>query len=183
MSAGRRVLAARSREDDLKILHKAKTVHQVWCHLKARWYFRGARRIGPRVRVIGRARVRPLEGALVLGERVRLIGHIVPVEIAVGRGASLTIGDRTFINYGTSIGVTRSVTIGADCNLGPYVNIVDTHFHRLEPERRGERPEPAPVVIRDNVWLATRVMVLPGVTIGEGSVVAAGSVVKVVRAL
>jgi maltose O-acetyltransferase len=126
---------------------------------------------------MGRARVRPLEGELVLGERVRLVGHVVPVEIAVGRGASLTIGDRTYINYGTSIGVTRSVTIGADCNFGPYVNIVDTHFHRLEPERRGERPEPAPVVIGDNVWLGTRVIVLPGVTIGEGSVVGAGSVV------
>ena len=133
--------------------------------------------MGPFVRVRGRARVKPLEGVLDLGERVRFVGHVVPVEISVERNGSLTIGDRTFINYGTSIGVTRSVTIGADCDLGPYVNIVDTHFHRLEPERRGERPDPDPVVIGDNVWLGARVIVLPGVTIGEGSVVGAGSVV------
>jgi maltose O-acetyltransferase len=133
--------------------------------------------MGRRVRVNGRARVKPLEGALVLGERVRFVGHVVPVEISVERNGSLAIGDRTFINYGTSIGATRSVTIGADCNLGPYVNILDSDFHRLEPERRAERPDPRPVVIGDNVWLGTRVIVLPGVTIGEGSAVGAGSVV------
>ena len=118
-----------------------------------------------------------MEGELILGERVRFVGHIVPVEISVERDATLVIGDRTFINYGVSIGATKSVTIGADCDLGPYVNIVDSHFHRLEPERRGERPDPTPVVIGDNVWLGARVIVLPGVTIGDGAVVGAGSVV------
>jgi acetyltransferase-like isoleucine patch superfamily enzyme len=133
--------------------------------------------MGPLVRVRGRARVKPLEGELVIGERVRLVGHVVPVEISVERGGSLIIGDRTFINYGTSIGATKSVTIGADCIVGPYVNIFDNHFHRVEPERRGERPDSLPVVIGDNVWLGARVIVLPGVTIGEGSVVGAGGVV------
>lgn len=156
---------------------RLRTLHKLWCHLKARWYFRHARRVGSRVRVHGRARVKPLAGELVIGERVRFVGHVVPVEIAVERGGVLVIGDRTFVNYGTSIGATRSVTIGADCDLGPYVNIVDSHFHRIEPERRGERPEPRPVVIGDNVWLGARVIVLPGVTIGEGAVVGAGSVV------
>lgn len=145
-------------------------------HLNARWRFRRAHHVGARVRLRGRARVRT-EGTLVIGDRVRFVGHVVPVEIGVDRGATLTIGDRTFVNYGVSIGATSSVRVGADCDLGPYVNIVDNDFHRLEPDRRRERPEPSPVEIGDNVWLATRVMVLPGVTIGDGSIVAAGSIV------
>lgn len=147
----------------------------MWCHLRARWVLRHAQ-IGPRVRLEGRARV-VTDGRLRLGERVRLIGHVVPVELAVEQGAELTIGDRTFLNYGVSIGASRSITIGADCNFGPYVNVVDTGFHELDPERRLERPEAQPVRIGDNVWLGVRVIVLPGVTIGEHSVVGAGSVV------
>jgi maltose O-acetyltransferase len=54
---------------------------------------------------------------------------------------------------------------------------MDNDFHRMEPERRLERPESRPIAIEDNVWLGARVTVLGGVTIGEGSCVAAGSVV------
>jgi maltose O-acetyltransferase len=153
----------------------ASTAHKVRSHLWARWVFRHAE-LGPLVRLEGRARV-VAAGTLRLGERVRMIGHVVPVELAVDRGAELTIGERTFINYGVSIGATRSIVIGARCNFGPYVNIVDTGFHRLEPERRLERPPPEPVRIGDDVWLGVRVIVLPGVTIGDGSIIGAGSVV------
>jgi maltose O-acetyltransferase len=55
--------------------------------------------------------------------------------------------------------------------------IMDNNFHRLEPERRLETPPSAPVHLGENVWLGGRVIVLPGVTIGDHSVVAAGSVV------
>jgi maltose O-acetyltransferase len=57
------------------------------------------------------------------------------------------------------------------------VTITDNNFHRLEPEHRDEIPESAPVIIEENVWLGGRVIVLPGVTIGAGSAVGAGSVV------
>lgn len=106
-----------------------------------------------------------------------MVGHVVPIELAVDDGAELVIGDRTFVNYGVSIGATKSVVIGADCNLGPYVNIVDSDFHGLEPERRHARPTPHQVQIGDNVWLGVRVIVLPGVSIGDDSVIGAGSVV------
>ena len=151
------------------------TARKVRDHLRARWVFRRAE-IGPLVRLEGRARV-VAAGSLRLGERVRMIGHVVPVELVAERGAELTIGDRTFLNYGVSIGASQSITVGADCNFGPYVNVVDTGFHRLEPERRLERPEPQPVRIGDNVWLGVRVIVLPGVTIGDGAAIGAGSVV------
>ena len=145
-------------------------------HLRARWVFRHATHLGPLVRLEGRARV-VAAGRLSLGERVRMVGHVVPIELAVEHGAELVIGDRTFVNYGVSIGAARSITIGAACNLGPYVNIVDTDYHGLEPERRQDRPTPDPVRIGDNVWLGVRAIVLPGVSIGDGSVIGAGSVV------
>ena len=158
-------------------LHQATAnARKVRAVVRARWVFRRAAHLGSLVRLEGRARVMP-HGALRIGDRVRIIGHVVPVELTVERGGELTIGDRTFVNYGVSIGATRSITIGAGCSLGPYVNIVDSAFHRIEPERRDERPESEPVRIGDNVWLGVRVIVLPGVTIGDGSVVGAGSVV------
>ena len=55
--------------------------------------------------------------------------------------------------------------------------LIDSAFHQLDPDRRNEAPEPAPVILEDNVWLAARVIVLPGVRIGKNSVVGAGSVV------
>jgi maltose O-acetyltransferase len=56
--------------------------------------------------------------------------------------------------------------------------MMDNDFHRLEPERRDERPPSAPIVLEENVWLGVRAIVLRGVTVGAGSVVAAGSVVS-----
>ena len=55
--------------------------------------------------------------------------------------------------------------------------ILDSDLHRLEPSRRHERPTPRPVQIEDDVWIGAQAIVLRGVRIGYGSVVAAGSVV------
>ena len=152
------------------------SVDKLRAYVRARWVFRHATELGALVRLEGRARV-VANGELRIGERVRMIGHVVPVELVSEHGAQLSIGDRTFINYGVSIGATQRVVVGAECNFGPYVNIVDSAFHELDPDRRFERPAPQEVHIGDRVWLGVRVMVLPGVTIGEGSVIGAGSVV------
>lgn len=151
-------------------------LHNVWANLSARWYFRSAAYLGPRVRLWGRAVVKN-QGMLRIGNRVRIEGRIVPLELGTGEQGTLEIGDGTFINYGTSISALRSVRIGPHCNIGTYVIIMDNDFHRLEPERRDERPESKPIVIEENVWLGARVIVLGGVTVGAGSVIGAGSVV------
>ena len=65
--------------------------------------------------------------------------------------------------------------IGADCSLGPYTNILDNDFHSIEDRRR--IPESQPVLIGDNVWIGSRVIILPGITIGNDAVVGAGAVV------
>lgn len=143
---------------------------------RAQVVFRSAQRLPWTARVEGRPVVSN-RGRLVIGDRVRLISTVARVEISVAPGAQLVIGERTFINYGTSISALESVRIGPCCNIGTYCQIMDNDFHRLEPERRLERPPSRPVELGTNVWLGARVIVLPGVTIGDHSVVAAGSVV------
>lgn len=144
--------------------------------LRGLWYLRRAEHLGRRVRVRGRPVV-SVEGRLVVADRVQLVSTVATTELAVGPEGSLEVGSRTLINYGTSISASLRVHIGAGCQIGTYCLIMDNDFHRLEPERRLERPPSAPVVIEDDVWLGGRVVVLPGVTIGRGSAVGVGSVV------
>ena len=147
-----------------------------WAVLRARWYFRQATRLGSRVRVWGMPSI-VNHGTMLIGDRVRLNSTIATLELAADTNGTLQIGDGTFINYGCSIAATQLIQIGPNCNIGTHVIMMDNDFHRLEPERRTERPPSAPIILEENVWLGARVIVLRGVTIGTGSVVAAGSVV------
>jgi acetyltransferase-like isoleucine patch superfamily enzyme len=144
-------------------------------HLRARRQLRGAE-IAPRVRLWGRVHMRN-QGVFRVGARTRLIATVTPLELMIGPEGRLEIGERVYINYGTSIGASLAVTIGDRCNIGSYVIILDNNQHCVEPERRLELPPSQPVVIEENVWLGSRVTVLPGVRIGAHSVVGAGSVV------
>ena len=129
-----------------------------------------------RIRLQGRIVVKN-RGELIIGRNVQMCGYMVPIEMRVERGARLEIGDFTLMNYGCSFGATRAVCIGPHAIIGPYCNIVDSNYHSLDPVHRLNRPESAPVILHENVWLGARVLVLPGVTIGANSVIGAGSVV------
>lgn len=144
--------------------------------LRARYYLRSASSLGLHTRLWGVPEVRN-EGTLSIGDRVRLASTISTLELKIGPGARLEIGDRVLINHGCSLGATKLVVIGERCNIGSQSILIDNAFHQLDPERRDQRPESAPVILEANVWLAARVIVLPGVTIGRNSVIGAGSVV------
>ncbi len=89
----------------------------------------------------------------------------------------LTIGPGTNVNgLGTKILVAESVTIGAGCTFSWDVQILDNDFHAITLGGV-QQPKVAPVVIGDRVWVGTRAVILKGVTIGDGAVVAAGAVV------
>jgi maltose O-acetyltransferase len=145
--------------------------------IAGRWFLRRATHVGGRVRLRGWPRVAN-EGRMIVGQRVQLVSTPVRLELVAMKGGTLEIGERTLVNYGGSICATESVRIGAHCLIGTHAIIMDNDFHRIEPERRYEWPESRPIVIEDNVWLGARVIVLPGVTIGAGSCIAAGSVVN-----
>jgi len=145
--------------------------------LAARWYLRGATEVGSRVRLRGRPSI-DNQGRMVIGSRVQLVSTIATLELVAMKGGTLEIGDRTLVNYGCSIAAAERVHIGERCLIGTYAIIMDNDFHRIEPERRLEWPDSRPIVIDDNVWIGARVIVLGGVTIGEGSCIGAGSVVN-----
>ena len=150
--------------------------HDGWAVLRARWYLRQATALGARVRLWGCPSVQN-RGRMLIGNRACLVSTVATLELVSEPGGTLEIGDSTFINYGCSIAASRSVSIGPRCNIGIYTIIMDNDYHRLEPERRNERPESAPIVLEENAWLGARVIVLKGVTIGTNSVIGAGSVV------
>lgn len=144
--------------------------------INARWALRRADSVGPRVRLRGRPIVHNA-GRMVIGDRVQLISTVATLELVAERGATLTIGERSLINFGCSLVATGAVTIGAHCHIGPYTLILDNHYHHVDPARRLERPPAEPIVIEDNVWIGARAMIMPGVTVGRDSCVAAGAIV------
>jgi maltose O-acetyltransferase len=95
----------------------------------------------------------------------------------VDYGFNISIGAGTFINYGLVALDVAPIRIGKDVQIGPNVQLL-TPTHPIDPEVRRCKLEAAqPISIEDNVWLGGGVVVLPGVTIGENSVIGAGSVV------
>ncbi len=98
---------------------------------------------------------------------------------ARGATASIEIGDGVWINNNAVIIAERgSIHIGANTLIGTEFTVYDSDFHDLHPERRlTGTHECAPVCIGKNVFIGSRVTVLKGVTIGDNSVIAAGSVV------
>lgn len=97
------------------------------------------------------------------------------VRIVVDAG-ELAIGHGTNINGLTKILVANSVRIGAECTVSWDVQILDNDFHTITVDGRTQ-PATAPITIGDRVWVGTRAIVLKGVTIGEGGIVAAGAIV------
>lgn len=97
-----------------------------------------------------------------------------------GQGAiygRLTVGSGCWINIGLLLNLGSSITIGDKVAIGHDVMLL-TDSHELGPEeRRAAQMTSEPVTIGNGVWIGTRSVILPGVTIGAGSIVAAGSVV------
>jgi maltose O-acetyltransferase len=107
-----------------------------------------------------------LEGDVTLGDRVCFFDGMLASELRCHAGARLSIGEKSTFNYGFSIEAHQSVRIGRHCMIASMVRISDSH-----------RGNTAPVVIGDDVWIAHGAIIEPGVEIGTGAVISAGSVV------
>jgi acetyltransferase-like isoleucine patch superfamily enzyme len=95
---------------------------------------------------------------------------------------TLVIGDRTGIGHDCTFAVARRIEVGADCRIARGVWMFDSPGHPSEPDARRRGLPPAsdqvkPISIGPNVWIGGFSIVFPGVSIGEGAVIAAGSVV------
>ncbi len=103
------------------------------------------------------------------------------VNIRVGKGATLKIGDRFFMNNFCSVNCLHSIEIGKNVLFGEGVKVYD-HNHEyatVEGNLQVERNKfsVGEVKIGDNCWLGTNVVVLKGVTIGENTIIGAGCVI------
>jgi acetyltransferase-like isoleucine patch superfamily enzyme len=91
-------------------------------------------------------------------------------------GRFIKIGERVFINHACSFLDMGGITIEDDVLIGPKVNLI-TENHPLDPaDRRALISKP--ILIKRNAWIGAAATILPGVTIGENSVIAAGAVVS-----
>ncbi len=141
--------------------------------LAARWDLRSTTMLGL-VRLDGRAAV-VNNGTITIHDRVRLVGRTVRLELVCHRGAEVSIGYRTFVNYGTNISAMKAVHIGQDCDIGQYCIVMDSDYHDVDDHHLPGKS--APIEIDDDVWLGARTIVLRGAHIGRGAVIGANSVV------
>jgi acetyltransferase-like isoleucine patch superfamily enzyme len=155
-------------------------------------------------RLIGRATCRLQEGAFLshtarirnaLGDSDKIVigvhSHIRGELMIFGHGGRISIGEWCYVGVGTRIWSAASVEIGNRVLISHSVNIFDNLTHPLKAAERHEQAkqiftsghprkislDEKPIKIGDDAWIGASAMVLRGVSVGEGGVVAAGAVV------
>jgi acetyltransferase-like isoleucine patch superfamily enzyme len=141
----------------------------LWATAVFRWA--GAR--SAIVTVDGRKPVLVTGGSITCG-RLRLRCKTIPIEIGASKNGSLVLGEQVFINIGATVVATHRIEVGDNCLIGDLVAIFDSNHHPLEPSCPTRI---APVRLGVNVWVGRSATILPGVTVGDHAVIAAGSIV------
>lgn len=146
--------------------------HKVLNYVRGLWYGRRFRRSGP-LQVEGRIRVEVRHGDLRTGRSVIWPGaHFSVRGASRERPAVFEMGDHCNIGDRAEIHVAERITLGCNVIIAWDCVLMDHDYHCLEGRERVR-----PVVIEDDVWIGCRVIILPGVRVGRGAVIGAGSVV------
>lgn len=99
------------------------------------------------------------------------------VRISTGVGARISIGDHSYVGEGSNLMAARDITIGKHCSISWHVLFMDNSSHPLG--FNGDTPtiKVGPIHIEDHVWIGCRAVILKGVTVGEGAIIANNAVV------
>ena len=150
-------------------------------------------RMGPNCQIYEDAVIHNLQGVagrdhLTIGENTHIRGELTIYPY----GEGLRIGNNCYVGHNSVIRAGNSITIGNDVLIAHNVTIMDTDSHEIDAEERAKsfllmlkeghpkspgQVKTAPVVIHDHAWISYNVCILKGVTIGEGAIIGAGSVV------
>lgn len=151
--------------------------------------FRSAACLGENVSILSTAKCTNGSGQrerIEIGNNCEILGSL-----CVSSHGIIKIGPFTTIRAHSEIGAEASIIIGDHVIISHHVTIFDNNNHPTEPEKRiamcesgfnsplwdWDQSASAPVRIGSNVWIGQCAMILKGVTIGEGSIIAAGAVV------
>jgi acetyltransferase-like isoleucine patch superfamily enzyme len=110
-----------------------------------------------------------------IGQEVDKSFLLIPPFFTAG-GDEIRVGRNVFVNQNCTFYDLGGLDIADDVMIGPNVSLITTG-HPVEPSERRAVTIGKPIVIERNVWIAAGAIVIGGVTVGENSVVAAGSVV------
>ena len=113
-------------------------------------------------------------GRVVLGERLSLRAVTGRIELGAHPGATLTVGDRVFVNQGASLVAATSIEIGDDVHVGDLAGLADTDHHAVD---HLSAVRTAPVVVEHHAWIGRGATLLPGAHVGAHAVIGAGAVV------
>ena len=129
--------------------------------------------VGKLPNIDGYARIQNA-GRLIIGDDFFLLSKPIPVSIIVRKSGTLTIGNHVGMNNGVNIGCELKITLGDEVKIGDLCTIIDSNYHQVDCRDDVKTEE---VIIGNNVWITRMCTILPGVTIGDNSVIGAGSVV------
>ncbi len=123
------------------------------------------------------------KGRILIGDNVLIDGKCTfTFAVRYSANPTLSIGDNTGIGHLCAFTVAKQITIGKHCRIASQVQMFDSPGHPNDPDLRltgapASDDDVRPITIEDNVWIGSRAIIFPGVTIGEGSVIAMGAVV------
>lgn len=145
--------------------------HTIREHLAGFWFSRKFNKNGILIVSGGRPYPKVLSrGGTITAENCQFYSG---VRLEIGPAGQLHIGNGTYLNRNSVIVCEKEVVIGKDCRIAWDVIIMDSDLHPTNTDSMVEKE----VIIQDRVWIGCRSIILKGVTIGEGAIVAAGSVV------
>lgn len=135
--------------------------------------------VAPEAWISPEARIHPRTGRIRIGSRSSIAaGVTLQGNVDLGENCSVQTGS-ILIGYGSREDPSGRIRIGNNVRIAPYVQMIAAN-HRFDDTSRtisGQGLDPKPITIEDDVWVAGRVILTAGVTVGTGSVLAAGAVV------